>query len=142
MSYSPKKKLKKMKKVFLFAVIAAMFGVVSCGNSKKQAEAEQARLDSIRIAEHAIYIADSIATAEAEALAIAEAEALAAAEAAKPKGSVKAPAAPKKEETKAEEVKVEEPVATPTPQSLEEKKAAKQAQEAADKKAAKKAALQ
>ena len=92
-----------MKKVFLFAVIAAMFGVVSCGNSKKQAEAEQARLDSIRIAEHAIYIADSIATAEAEALAIAEAEALAAAEAAKPKTTTKAPAAPKKEETKVEE---------------------------------------
>ena len=98
-----------MKKVFLFAVIAAMFGVVSCGNSKKQAEAEQARLDSIRIAEHAIYIADSIATAEAEALAIAEAEALAAAEAAKPKGSVKAPAVPKKEETKAEEPVQEAP---------------------------------
>jgi hypothetical protein len=130
-----------MKKVFLFAVIAAMFGVVSCGNSKKQAEAEQARLDSIRIAEHAIYIADSIATAEAEALAIAEAEALAAAEASKPKTTTKAPAAPKKEEPKVEEVKVEEPAVT-TPQSLEEKKAAKQAQEAADKKANKKAALQ
>ena len=129
-----------MKKVFLFAVIAAMIGVASCGNSKKQAEAEQARLDSIHAAEYAAYIADSIATAEAEALAIAEEEALAAAEAAKPQTTTKAPAAPKKEEAKAEE-KVEEPVAT-TPQSLEEKKAAKQAQEAADKKANKKAALQ
>ena len=129
-----------MKKVFLFAVIAAMIGVVSCGNSKKQAEAEQARLDSIHAAEYAVYIADSIATAEAEALAIAEAEALAATEAAKPKGSAKAPAAPKTENV-TEDVKTEEP-ATTQPQSLEDKKAAKQAQEAADKKANKKSALQ
>ncbi|MDR3327242.1 MAG: hypothetical protein LBT04_03815 [Prevotellaceae bacterium] len=95
-----------MKKFGLIVLSVAMFA--SCGNKAK--DAEQARLDSIRVADsiaaveveaaaYAQFVADSIAAAEAEALAVAEAA----------KTGKKAPAKvdPKKEETKpvVEEVK-------------------------------------
>jgi hypothetical protein len=126
-----KKILKSMKKFGLIVLSVALFA--SCGNKAK--EAEQARLDSVRIADsiaaveaeaaaYAQFVADSIAAVEAEALAAAEAE----------KTGKKAPAkvTPKKEEPVVEGVKEE----VKKELTAEEKKAALKAQKLAEKKAA------
>ena len=55
-----------MKKVLLFAVVAATLGLASCNNNK-QAAAEQAKADSLA----AVAYADSVAQAEAAAAAAA-----------------------------------------------------------------------
>ena len=64
-------KAKKMKKLVLMAVAIVAVSFASCGN--KQADAEKATADSIRIA-------DSIAAVEEAAAAAAEAAAAAAAD--------------------------------------------------------------
>lgn len=53
-----------MKKVLLFAVIAATIGLASCNNNK-QAQAEQATADSLA----AVAYADSVAQAQADSIA-------------------------------------------------------------------------
>ncbi|MDD2244346.1 MAG: hypothetical protein VB024_04440 [Dysgonamonadaceae bacterium] len=60
-----------MKKVLLFAVIAATIGLASCNNNK-QAQAEQATADSLA----AVAYADSVAQAQADSIAALAADTL------------------------------------------------------------------
>jgi hypothetical protein len=75
-----------MKKLLFSLAVAGMFVFVACGPSEAE-KAEQARLDSIRVADSLALIqkqADSIATIEkAKADSVALADSLAAAEATK-----------------------------------------------------------
>lgn len=99
-----------MKKSMITLLSAGLFLVAACGPSaeEKAAEAkriqdsidavvEQARLDSIAVAEEAQRIQDSITNALAEQ---ARLDSIAAAEATKTKGKNKPKATPKKEEPK------------------------------------------
>jgi len=61
-----------MKKIFGIVLLAVIFAFTSCGPSRSDREAEQARLDSIAEAEEQARM-DSIAAAEAAAAAAAAA---------------------------------------------------------------------
>jgi thiamine biosynthesis lipoprotein ApbE len=122
-----------MKKIFLFAAIAAMIGVASC-NSNKKAEAERARLEAVRVADslYQIHVADSIRAAfVADSLqqVIAETEEVATTTTTT-KSSVKKPAvAPKEEVAPPAPVIVEEKPATPSTPAERNAAIAKEKQE-------------